>query len=66
MRSSAALPFALLLSAAGPLVTSYYYDVMGNYDGALLAVGAASFASASLLGWLPEPVRPSTKVARAT
>ena len=54
---SAALPFSLLLSAAGPLLTSYYYDVVGNYDGALLAVAALSLASAGMLGWLPEPVR---------
>jgi MFS transporter, OFA family, oxalate/formate antiporter len=59
---SAALPFAILLSAAGPLVTSYYYDVVGNYDGALLAVAAASFASAFMLGWLPEPVRPRGEI----
>jgi MFS transporter, OFA family, oxalate/formate antiporter len=52
---SAALPFSLFLSAAGPILTSYYYDVVGNYDGALLTVGALSLSSAAMLGFVPEP-----------
>jgi MFS transporter, OFA family, oxalate/formate antiporter len=52
---SAALPFSLFLSAAGPILTSYYYDVVGNYDGALLTVAALSVGSAAMLGFVPEP-----------
>jgi hypothetical protein len=60
---SAALPSSLFLSAAGPILTSYYYDVMGNYDGALLTVAALSVASAALLGFVPEPTPPSPRSA---
>lgn len=55
---SAALPFSLFLSAAGPILTSYYYDVVGNYDGALLSVAALSAGSAAMLGFVPEPRNP--------
>jgi MFS transporter, OFA family, oxalate/formate antiporter len=61
---SAALPFSLFLSAAGPILTSYYYDVMGNYDGALLTVAVLSVASAAMLGFVPEPSAPAARSAR--
>lgn len=56
---SAALPFSLFLSAAGPILTSYYYDVVGNYDGALLTVAALSLSSAAMLGFVPYPRTPA-------
>lgn len=46
---SAGLPFALLISAGGPLLASFYFDVAGNYDGALLTVGALGLVAAVLV-----------------
>jgi OFA family oxalate/formate antiporter-like MFS transporter len=54
---SAALPFTLLITAAAPLGTSYYYDVVGNYNGAILAVGAANVISAIMILFLKKPQR---------
>lgn len=53
----AAMPFALSFGAVAPLAVSYYYDVVGNYDGALLTVAGANLASAVLLLLLPAPHR---------
>ncbi len=52
---SAALPLSLLFTAGSPLATSYYYDVFGNYDGAILAVGASNLLSAVLILLVPAP-----------
>ncbi len=54
---SAALPFSLLLGAGGPLVVSYYFDRVGNYNGAFLGVAALNLTSAVLLLLVPKPVR---------
>lgn len=54
---SAAMPFTILLTAAAPIGTSYYYDVVGNYDGAILAVGTANVISAIMILFLKKPVR---------
>ncbi|MPZ99399.1 MAG: MFS transporter [Dehalococcoidia bacterium] len=45
---SAALPFSLILGAGGPLAVAFYFDRVGNYDGAFFIVGAC-WAIASLL-----------------
>jgi MFS family permease len=52
---SAALPFSILLTAGAPLATSYYFDVVGNYDGAILVVGSANLLSAVMLACLRKP-----------
>ena len=52
---SAALPFSLLLTAGVPLATSYYYDVVGNYDGAILMVAIANLISAAMILAIPRP-----------
>jgi sugar phosphate permease len=54
---SAALPFSLLLGAGGPLAVAYYYDVMGDYDGAFLIVGGMSIVAAALILALPAAAR---------
>jgi len=54
---SAAMPFTLLITAAAPLGTSYYYDVVGNYDGAILTVAAANVISAIMILFLKKPQR---------
>ncbi len=58
---SAALPFTILLTAAAPLGTSYYFDRIGNYDGAILAVGSANIISAIMILFLKKPTRQSTQ-----
>lgn len=52
---SAALPLTLLITAGSPLATSYYYDVVGNYDGAILTVGTLNLISAGLIMLLKKP-----------
>lgn len=54
---SAALPLSLVFTAGAPLATSYYYDVFGNYDGAILAVAASNLFSAVLMLIIPKPAR---------
>lgn len=50
----AALPFALILGAGGPLAVAYYYDVVGNYNGAFLFVAAMSIVAGALILALPK------------
>ncbi len=51
---SAALPFALVMGAGGPLAVAYYCDVVGNYDGAFAAVGVMSLVAGVLILGLPK------------
>jgi MFS family permease len=60
---SAGLPFSLVLGAGGPLFTSAYYDAVGNYDGALLAIAALSLLSAVLILMVRRPSRPDAVTA---
>ena len=46
---SAGLPVALLISAGGPLMASFYFDYAGSYNGALLAVAALGLVAAVLV-----------------
>ncbi len=55
---SAGLPFALFLGAGGPLLVSVYFDRVGNYDGAFLAVAALSLAASALVLLVRRPTRP--------
>jgi len=50
---SAALPFALILGAGGPLAVGHYHDVVGNYDGAFIIVGCMSLLGGALILALP-------------
>ncbi len=59
---SAALPFSLLLTAGAPLATSYYYDVVGNYYGAILAVAVANLLSAVMILGIPNPIKKSASL----
>jgi sugar phosphate permease len=52
---SAALPLTLLITAGSPIATSYYRDIVGNYDGAILAVGTFNLISAGLIMMLKKP-----------
>ena len=55
----AALPFSLAFGAGAPLAVSWYHDVVGNYDGALIAVAVASFVAAGLILAIRPPRRES-------
>lgn len=52
---SAAMPFSILLTAGAPLATSYYFDVVGDYTGAILAVGTANIFSAAMILAIKRP-----------
>jgi hypothetical protein len=44
-----------MLTAGAPLATSYYFDVFGDYNGAILIVGTANLMSAVLILFLKKP-----------
>lgn len=46
---STAMPFTFGMSAIGPIVVGYYYDVVGNYNLALMAMACCNIASAIML-----------------
>ncbi|MFK7864604.1 MAG: MFS transporter [Pseudohongiellaceae bacterium] len=46
---STAMPFTFGMSAIGPIVVGYYYDVVGNYNLALIAIAICNIASALML-----------------
>ncbi len=46
---STALPFSFGLSAVGPVLVALYYDIAGDYNLALIAMGLCNLASAVLL-----------------
>ena len=54
---SAALPFSLAFGAGAPLVVSWYRDIVGNYDGALLAVAASNLIAAAMILTIRPPRR---------
>lgn len=55
---SAAMPFSLVIGAGAPLLASWYFDQVGNYDGAFYAVAAMNATAAVLLLFARRPVRP--------
>lgn len=46
---STAMPFTFGMSAVGPVVVGYYYDIVGDYNLALLAIAICNIASAAML-----------------
>lgn len=55
---SAGMPFALFLSASAPLLTALYFDEVGNYDGAFLAVAFFALVAVVLISFASQPERP--------
>jgi MFS transporter, OFA family, oxalate/formate antiporter len=54
---SAAMPFSLVIGAGAPLAASWYFDEIGNYDGAFLVVAAMNMTAAVLLLFVRKPQR---------
>lgn len=54
---SAGLPFSLLLSATAPVLAAVYFDQVGNYDGAFLAIAVAALVAVVLILMVPRPSR---------
>lgn len=59
---SAGMPFALIIGAGAPLLASWYFDTVGNYDGAFFAVAAMNLTSAMLLLRVRKPERSGSPV----
>jgi OFA family oxalate/formate antiporter-like MFS transporter len=51
----AGMPFTLALGAAAPWLVSYYHDLVGEYDGALLVVATLNVISGVLILLVPAP-----------
>ena len=43
------MPFTFGMSAIGPILVAYYYDSVGDYNLALLAIAICNIASAIML-----------------
>jgi MFS family permease len=52
---SAALPFALAISASAPLAVAWYHDSAGSYPDALAVVAALTCGAATLMLFLRTP-----------
>lgn len=56
---SVAMPFTLFFGAGGPLLVQWYFDEVGDYDGAFFAVGAAWVIAAALVMLVRQPKPPA-------
>ena len=54
---SMAMPFTFGMSAIGPVMVAYYYDLVGNYDLAFIAIALCNLASAVMLLRISEKSR---------
>ncbi len=52
---SAGLPFALIIGASAPFLTSFYFDRVGNYDGAFFIVAGLALVAVVLVGLARQP-----------
>ena len=55
---SVAMPFSLLFSGGTPLLVSFYFDRVGNYDGALVAVAGTWALAAGIILLSRNPTLP--------
>jgi len=59
---SAGLPFSLILGAGGPLVVAFYFDVVGDYNGAFLAIALCQLLGVTLLLLARRPTRAAARL----
>lgn len=52
---STAMPFTFGMSAVGPVLVAYYYDLVGNYNLALMTIAVCNMASAIMLYLMKQP-----------
>ncbi len=62
----AAMPYALALGAAAPWLVSYYRDVSGEYDGALMIVAGLNVMSGLMIFLVPPPQQKPPKLVQQT
>lgn len=55
---SAAMPLSLALSASAPILTSVYFDRVGNYNGAFLAIAVLSLLASVMMFAVRRPRLP--------
>ena len=55
---SAALPLSLIISASAPILTSLYFDKVGDYNGAFLIIAGLSAFASLLMFLVRRPSRP--------
>lgn len=54
---SAGLPFSLIIGASAPLLASFYFDRIGNYDGAFLTIAVCAVIAIVLILFAKRPNR---------
>jgi len=57
---SAGMPMALGMGATAPVATAFYFDRVGNYDGAFLAVAGCGLLAVALILLARPPIRTAT------
>lgn len=62
---SAGLPFSLIVGASAPYITTLYFDRVGNYDGAFLAIAGFAFLATILILLARKPSRVDSRLATA-
>ncbi len=56
-----AMPLSIAIGAGGPLVVSWYFDLVGNYNGVLLGISGLWFLAAVVIMFVRRPVKPAPK-----
>ncbi len=62
---SAGLPFSLIVGASAPSITTLYFDKIGNYDGAFLAIAGFAILATVLILLARKPARIDSRVSTA-
>ncbi len=63
---SAGMPVTLLVSSSAPLIASYYYDLIGNYDGLFFGIAGLALLGGVFLLFAHRPEAPAPADASPT